>query len=62
MFQSEGSHLICEICLSKETEVRESVLYSDLKKNTSIMVDDTSVGALLPGEVLFKCLLQEQIV
>ena len=62
MFQSEGSHLICEICLSKEAEVRESVLYSDLKKNTSIMVDDTSAGALLPGEVLFKCLLQEQIV
>ena len=44
MFQSEGSHLICEICLSKEAEVRESVLYSDLKKNTSIMVDDTSAG------------------
>ena len=29
---------------------RESVLYSEQKKNISIVVDDTSTGALLPGE------------
>ena len=33
-----------------EILMRESVLYSEQKKNTSIVVDDTSTGALQPGE------------
>ena len=40
--------LICLIPIP--ARVRESVLYSEQKKNTSIVVDDTSTGALQPGE------------
>ena len=46
MYEKVRANLIGHVNI----HIRESVLCSDKKKNTSVMVDDTSVGALLPGE------------